>query len=874
MKCPSCGYDNAEDALACNLCQVVLKKEEKKAPAPTEEPKLLDSPDAIKALLQHVLRLGKEAAKTDPAALRGEIPRLAGRLFLETKPLDALKLVLEPTAENWLQIVAPKTFFPEKHAAIRVQFAQMYAALSTKRFGDAFKFLQAADAAAGKHQWMELLILGLGLKRATETLEPGRAKPIAAPREPAKAPALKPGDVLGRAYEISGVLGEGGFGVVYLARHISSDTAVALKTFREEHQSDAETVALFRKEAQTLVDLDPHPHLLKVYHVDEIHGRLFVALEYVPPGPDGANSLEGKLKRRPPDLAQALRWAIQFCHGMEFAESKGLKAHRDIKPANIMIDPSGRLMISDFGLAGALRLPGVAMGTPTHMPPEQFLGVDRCDHRSDIYSFGVVLYQMAARGRPPFWAQTGSFWEGMRKLHSEAAPPPLESPLFPVIARCLAKNPLDRFQSFRLLRESLEALLAETTGEKPAVPELETRAWYNWDTKGASLLALGRFEEALDCFDKALALEKTAQSWSNKALALRRLKRLDEALACLDQALALDNDDHVWVNKAAIYLTMKRDQEAAAACDEALKLNPASYGAWNNKGAALYALRRYEECVAAADRAIAIDPGDPRGYQSRSGALQELGRLDEALATAERSLTLNPHSAEVWANKGLVLRLLKRFDEALACLEKATRLDAGLVHAWAGKRLVFKELGRLHEASLALDKELELDPAHGPTWLEKGKEHADAQRWKEALECMEKAVAFEPEWPFALCNRAMCLSELGHLEEAAADYGKAFAMKPDYYAAGFDFARMLVRLGRRSEALPVLDAVIAGEPSKNTPQRVMFSTYLKADCLHHLGRFEEAIPCYAKAAETGTEKIKAGAVEAIERCRRREAPVT
>src|SRR6185436_12914163 len=198
-------------------------------------------------------------------------------------------------------------------------------------------------------------------------------------------------------YEIHDVLGEGGFGIVYLAYHRPSGTVMALKTFRDEHFENAEARALFRKEAQIVVDLDPHPHLVRAYMVDEIHGRLFIGLEFIAPDDDGLNSLEGHLRRRPPDLAQSLRWAIQFCHGMEFAEAHGLRCHRDIKPANIMIDASGRLLISDFGLAGAISAAkkgaattvqaegaeggGGVYGTPTHMPPEQFLGGDRCDER-------------------------------------------------------------------------------------------------------------------------------------------------------------------------------------------------------------------------------------------------------------------------------------------------------------------------------------------------------------------------------------------------------------------------------------------------------------------------------------------------------------
>ena len=135
----------------------------------------------------------------------------------------------------------------------------------------------------------------------------------------------------------------------------------------------------------------------------------------------GLNTLGGYLTYKEPDLHQALRWAIQFCHGMEYASLKGVKCHRDIKPENIMITPDGTLKISDFGLVGVnptmqvdieldrLKSDTVSippehhevMGTPSHMSPEHFRDYNSCDTRSDIYSFGIVLYQMANAGAPP-----------------------------------------------------------------------------------------------------------------------------------------------------------------------------------------------------------------------------------------------------------------------------------------------------------------------------------------------------------------------------------------------------------------------------------------------------------------------------------------
>jgi hypothetical protein len=154
---------------------------------------------------------------------------------------------------------------------------------------------------------------------------------------------LKKDDMIGERYQIFDFLGEGGFGIVHLVYSHEINTVYALKTFRDEYLNDTETKNRFRKEAQIWIDLEWHPYLVRAYLVDEIGGRLFIAMEYIGPDEQGLNSLDAYLKHQPPDLTQSLLWAIQVCHGMEYAYSRGIRAHRDIKPANIMITQNGHV---------------------------------------------------------------------------------------------------------------------------------------------------------------------------------------------------------------------------------------------------------------------------------------------------------------------------------------------------------------------------------------------------------------------------------------------------------------------------------------------------------------------------------------------------
>ncbi|HTO93156.1 MAG TPA: serine/threonine-protein kinase, partial [Bacteroidota bacterium] len=244
----------------------------------------------------------------------------------------------------------------------------------------------------------------------------------------------KKGDLIGATYRVLGVLGLGGFSVVYLVFSRDTRSVYALKTLRDEYLEDRETRDQFRKEAKVWVDLERNPYVVRAYFIEELAGRLYIGMEYIEPDEEGLNSLEGCLSRRPPELQQTLRWSIQFCHGMEHAHACGIRCHRDVKPANIMITREGVVKITDFGFADVIdrsraraatdplmrrRRPATefsGFGTPMYMPPEQFQNAARCDQRSDIYSFGVVLYQMASRGRFPYETKLKA-----RDMHKSAA---------------------------------------------------------------------------------------------------------------------------------------------------------------------------------------------------------------------------------------------------------------------------------------------------------------------------------------------------------------------------------------------------------------------------------------------------------------------
>jgi serine/threonine protein kinase len=325
----------------------------------------------------------------------------------------------------------------------------------------------------------------------------------------------KPGDLIGQKYKVYGLLGAGGFGVVYLVYDHKTKSVLALKTHHDRYFKEAEAREVLRREAIAWVKLERHPYLVRAYWVDEISGRLYIAIEYIAPDEQGLNSLHGYLKRQPPDLAQSLRWSIQFCYGMEYARSKGIRCHGDIKPDNIMISDN-TVKILDFGLARVVEeVKKVAWFVKEYTAPEIIQG-EGADERSDIYSFGAVLYQMAtSTPEPPLPERITN----------------VNGPIKAIIRRCIEEEPDKRYQTFKELQGDLDPLLKKETKEVIKPPELkELKAW-ELTNAGTSFSHLNRFDEAISRFDKAIEINpRYAEAYLNRGAAYANKGEYDRAI--------------------------------------------------------------------------------------------------------------------------------------------------------------------------------------------------------------------------------------------------------------------------------------------------------------------------------------------------------
>jgi tetratricopeptide (TPR) repeat protein len=566
---------------------------------------------------------------------------------------------------------------------------------------------------------------------------------------------LKPGDWINGEYRIRRIFGgkgKSGMGVVYLVEGRASEEPFVLKTYQQgEHQ--AGLVARFRKEADAWVKLGKHANLVRCFWVKELRDQLFVAAEYVAPDTQGKNTLALYLAAERPSLQRQVNWVGQFCFGMRHAMRCGVKAHRDIKPENLMIDGTGTLKVTDFGLAklldtdatvsvdlrreiGALGLTqrGSACGTPPFMAPEQFCDSQAVDCRADIYSFGVVLYLMISGGKAPIVPVTALLertrpLEAWAMAHIRQPITKIESPLMAVCARCLEKDTRRRYQCYDEVLDELGKVCRKHRLESPREHQEEDAEMDSAFTRAMALNDAGKPNRALA---KLLPMGKT---WPNVAKI------------------------HTEIGRAALALGALR--EALEATERSVRIDGSRTAAWNNLGVILARMNRFADAKEAFSKAILTDPENTGAMIGLAQLLLEEARISEAKKLADVALFWRPEKTSVLKVAGLCAVKAGDSKAAEKIYAKLVSIDRSDARDWFNLALCYHANGKPEEHIKALNQVLRISPKDTEALNFLVQAHSSASQFEDALRVCEQLQQI-PGWEIVgACKAAQMYAAKG-----------------------------------------------------------------------------------------------------------------
>ena len=682
------------------------------------------------------------------------------------------------------------------------------------------------------------------------------------------------GSTIANRYQVRQVL-SGGMGNVYACYDPISNSRVAIKTFRAEYVTHRDFITRFNEEAAVWLRLGMHQNIVQCLNVDTENSVPYLILELVRGVPQRGHTLRNWLEQGPLSVATSVSFAIDICRGLVHAGSvePGF-VHCDLKPENVLVEsgehtmmPGPNALITDFGIvhlksfsvAGSVadtntgsynrtKFNAGPVGTAKYMAPEQWLS-SGLDARTDLYAVGCILFELLS-GRPPFPASTP---ERFRQLHLAAPSPSLDGTLPPglaaIVASCLEKDPDARPISAAKLLDELERFCRDVVGRDPSplIPFPPPTA-ASYSTRGASFTILGKHEEALANFDRALSMDDSL------------------VFAHIDRGRLLD--------------LMNRKEKARLAYDNALRLDPTSAAALSGKACLLAEMGKLDDAVSLLTRAISLQREERQlaiFYCNRAIFYGRLNKRDNQVDDLRKAIALTPNISKF--HEHLADWYLQENDvsSALSEIETAIKLDPRNARAIQVRGSIKDELAQFAAAREDFDLAARLDPDIQPLprkdavkepspWqrrldeidhsteavnsvemlIEKGTLLGKSGRLDEALELFHQAVSLSPANAAAWLSRGRAYSGLGLFANAESDYQKCVDLDPTNSMAWYNLGNIFLQTGRFAAAIERFDKVRSLSPVQAQ------AVCNRGTCWLQLNDFERAERDYRQAIELST----------------------
>ncbi len=676
-------------------------------------------------------------------------------------------------------------------------------------------------------------------------------------------------------YEVLRKLGEGGMGVVYLARDTDLDRFVALKFLSPRMVDSPDKIARFRQEARAISALN-HPHIATIYGMEEAGESTFLVLEYLPGESLREKLLEVRARGARLPLHLAIDWTIQIAEGLAHAHRHGI-VHRDVKLSNVLFSEEGSLKIADFGLAkvgsgenAGLTETGIAVGTPPCMSPEQARG-ELVDARSDIFSLGIILFELIA-GEPPFAGANA-----MAQLHAIVyAPAPSlkrfreDVPRFlqAAVSKSLEKSSESRYQTMADFVAALRALACpresgglrdQSTVTMPPSPTVKpTRRWKT--TLGAVLLA------GIPIAAGIPNIRHQASNWlqvrplpAEKRIAVLEFTNIgadpkNRALA--DGLMEVVSNSLTRMEQGTLLVVPATDvrKERVTSTGEAwrrLGANLAITGSVGRNGDAVRITINLVDTRSVTQLRTETLKTDLADAALLDRVVDKVALLLEPAIQPQASKPMKDDGvhtagAERFYLEGLgALRLNDRpesIDDAIGAFKRAIAMDGNYALAYAAlaeaqwrRYSALRDAGSMAAAIESSDRALHLNSRLAPVHITAGMVQMGTGHYQRAVREFARALDLDPRSAEAYRELATTYSAMGRIDLAEATYKKAIDLRPDAWWSLKQLGLFYLNHGRYPEAERYFLKVIQLTPSSAKAYNNLGAVYLK------MGRNSDAI---------------------------------
>ncbi len=664
---------------------------------------------------------------------------------------------------------------------------------------------------------------------------------------------------LGPQFTVERELGGGGMSRVFVVRDSALERNIVVKVLPEElaHSVNLER---FRREIQLAAQLQ-HPHIVPLLWAGVTNDLPFFAMPFV----DGESVDKVMARQESLGVSDILRMLREVAAALAYAHERGV-IHRDIKPANLLLS-HGSVMVTDFGIAkalsdsvrtgGTLTDVGIAIGTPSYMAPEHGAADPDADHRADIYSFGILAYELLA-GRPPFVGKPPQMIiaahivekpEPVNRLRADA-PPALST----LVMHCLEKDPAERPQHASSLLAALDSILFTGVGPgfsiTPETPSIAVLPFTNMSADPENeFFSDGITEEILHALAQIPSMRTAARTSSfafkgrnldvSKVAAELRVKhilegsvrRAGERVRITAQLIDAENGFHLWsetydrelsdvfaiqeeiartlARTLQLKLTTNQDEALRRRQTESLdayQLYLRGRHCWNRRGQLQKAMKYFEE-------ALRVDPEYSLAHHGVSDAYSVLGlygfvppqiAMPRAKAAAIRSLELTPDSPEALTSLGFIQTLSWEWDAAEKSLLRAIEINPRYAPAHTFLAWLFTTAGRSAEAMAAARDGHLLDPLSSVGLGIRALVHYHSRDYDGAIEMCKTTLELEPA--SFVGSLGLCLSYAGKgmFDEAVSEARRGVELSPEAFFLKGLLGAMYGMAGQRAETETVL----------------------------------------------------------------------